>query len=113
MTNVVKISDECQEVSYVIAELVAKQMKPHTVAEQLILPACQKIVKILFGEEEEKKVLKIPIFDNTMSRHINDMSEDVEMQVLTQAHDSVLFALQLDESTIRQRTTIDIHSYDC
>ncbi|CAI6368410.1 unnamed protein product [Macrosiphum euphorbiae] len=51
MTTIVKISDKSQEASYVVAELVAKTMKPHTIGEQLILPACREIVKIFFGIE--------------------------------------------------------------
>lgn len=99
MTKIVTISDTTQEASYLVAELVAKQMKPHTIAEKLILPACREIVKVLFGEEAEKEVLKIPVSDNTVSRRIEHMSEDIEEQVLRQSRDSPLFALQLDEST--------------
>jgi len=99
MTKIVTISDKTQEASYLVAELVAKQMKPHTIAEKLILPTCREIVKVLFGEEAEKEVLKIPISDNTISRRIEHMSEDIEEQVLQQSRDSPLFALQLDEST--------------
>lgn len=99
MTKIVTISDKTQEASYLVAELVAKQMKPHTIAEKLILPACCEIVKVLFGEEAEKEVLKIPVSNNTVSRRIEHMSEDIEEQVLRQSRDSPLFALQLDEST--------------
>lgn len=31
MTNIVKISDKSQKVSYVVSELVAKTINPHTV----------------------------------------------------------------------------------
>ncbi|KAL4120074.1 hypothetical protein QTP88_012813 [Uroleucon formosanum] len=99
MITIVKISDKSQEVSYVVAELVAKTMKPHTIGEQLILPACREIVKIFFGIEAGQEILKIPLSDNTISRRINDMSEDIEQQVLNKLSDSHMFALQVDEST--------------
>jgi len=64
-------------VSYIVAELVAKTMKPHTIGKQLILLACREIVKIFYGIEAEQEILKIPLSDNTISRRINDMSEDI------------------------------------
>lgn len=113
MTKIVTISDTTQEASYLVAELVAKQMKPHTIAEKLILPACSEIVKVLFGEEAEKEVLKIPVSDNTVSRRIEHMSEDIEEQVLRQSRDSPLFALQLDVTTRYKwtSTTFDIYTH--
>ena len=63
-----KESDKAQEASYLVAELVAKEMKAHTIAESLILPACQAIVKTMFGDEAEKEIKKIPLSDNTISR---------------------------------------------
>jgi hypothetical protein len=36
-----------------------KKIKSHTIAEPVILPACCKIVNIMFGEEYE--ILKIPV----------------------------------------------------
>jgi hypothetical protein len=53
-------------------------MKSHPTDEAGILPACYKIVNIMFGEEYEKEILKIPMSDNTISRRIQDMSQDVE-----------------------------------
>ncbi|XP_029634971.1 protein FAM200B-like [Octopus sinensis] len=46
-----KLSDKGQEASYAVAEIVARKMKSHTIAETVILPACQEIVRIMFGEE--------------------------------------------------------------
>lgn len=74
-------------------------MKPHTITKKLILLACREIIKVIFGEEAEDEVLKIPITYNTINRRIEHISEDIEEQVLQQFHDSPLCALQLDEST--------------
>ncbi len=93
------ISDKAQEASYLVAELVAKEMKAHTIAESLILPACQAIVKAMFGDEAQKEVAKIPLSNNTISRRISDMSIDIEMNVIDKLKEAKLFSLQVDEST--------------
>ena len=49
-----QMNDKTQLATYLVSELVAKQMKAHTIAESLILPACQAVVKTFFGVEAEK-----------------------------------------------------------
>jgi len=95
----IKISDKAQEASFYVAELVAKEMKAHTIAESLILPACQAIVKTMFGDEAEKEIKKIPLSNSTISRRITAMSEDIETNVIDKLKNSKSFALQVDEST--------------
>ncbi|XP_068246786.1 SCAN domain-containing protein 3-like [Palaemon carinicauda] len=99
LSKKVKVADKAQEASYLVAELVVKSMKPHTIAETLILPACSAIVKTMFGGEAEKEVRKIPVSDSTISRRIHDMSADIEETVCTSVKESEMFALQVDEST--------------
>ena len=99
LTKITTISDKAQEASYAVADIVAKKMKSHTIAESVILPACCKIVNIMFGEKYEQEVLKIPVSDNTISRRISDMSQDVESQVIASIKEAKCFAIQLHEST--------------
>jgi hypothetical protein len=56
-------------------------MKSHTNAKSVILPACCKTVNHMFGEEYEREFLKIPMSDNNISPHIQDMSQHAESQV--------------------------------
>jgi hypothetical protein len=84
---------------YAVAEIVAKKMKSHRVAESVILSACRKIVNNMFGEEYEEEILKIPISDNTISRRIQDLSQDFQSQVITNIKEAEFFAIQLDEAT--------------
>lgn len=53
----------------------------------------------MFGEAYEKELLKIPVSDNTISRRIKDMSEDIELQVISHIREVDMFAIQLDEFT--------------
>jgi hypothetical protein len=94
------VSDRVQEARYAIAEIVAKKIKSHRIVESVILPACCKIVNITFGEEYEKEILKIPRSDKTISRRTQDMSQEVESQVIGSIKETFFFfAIQLDDST--------------
>ena len=63
--------------SYMVAHRVPKCKKPHTIAEEVILP--------------------VPLSNNTISRRIHDMAEDINEQIVGKL--SGLFAIQLDEAT--------------
>ncbi len=71
------ISDKAQEASYLVAELVAKKMKSRTIAESLIMPACKIIVRTMLGEEAESELSKVPVSDNTISRRVDDLSNNI------------------------------------
>ena len=84
--------------SYLVSYRIAKCKKPHTVAETLVLPAAIDMVKVMFGESYAKKLRQIPLSDNTVSRRINDISEDICDQLVSRVRTSK-FAIQVDEAT--------------
>ena len=70
MRKATKVNERAFKASYHVAELVAKSKRSHTVAETLILPACNAIVNEMLGPEAVKKIAiaKVPLSNNTISR---------------------------------------------
>ena len=92
------ISDKAQEASYLVAELVAKKMKSHTIAESLIMPAYKIIVRTMLGEEAEYEVSKVPVSDNTINGRVDDLSNNIS-GILSEILQNNNFTLQVDETT--------------
>ncbi|XP_068205224.1 zinc finger BED domain-containing protein 5-like [Palaemon carinicauda] len=74
-------SERAQLASIEVAGIIALKSKSHTLAESVILPACKKIVKSMFGEKAEKEISKIPLSNDTIHRRILDLSENIEKKV--------------------------------
>ena len=63
-TKTFQVSTKSQHASYLVAEvaeIIAKNSKPHTEAEKVIFPACSAIVKTMFGPEAEEKIRQISV----------------------------------------------------
>jgi hypothetical protein len=50
----------------------------------------------MFGEEYEKDILKISVLDNTISRRILNISQDVDSQAIDHIKKAFFFAIHLD-----------------
>ncbi|XP_076820931.1 protein FAM200C-like [Clavelina lepadiformis] len=90
---------------YKVAHLLAKRKKA-TDAESVIGPALAIIVEEMLGTAAAEKVEGVPLSDNTISRSIEELSSDLKDQVrerfvATDNELSVLWSLQVDESTDR------------
>ena len=70
-TKTFQVSTKSQHASYLVAEIIAKNSKPHTEAE-----------KVIFGPEAEEKIRQIPLSNDTIRRRICDMSTDIQDTVL-------------------------------
>jgi hypothetical protein len=81
MEKIATIAEKAQVASYKVAEIIARNMQPHTIAETLILPACKQIVKSVLGEAAEREILNVPLLNDTVSCCIEDMSSDIQKQV--------------------------------
>lgn len=92
-------NDNALQASFRVSYLIAKQAKPHTIGENLILPAAKEIVKCMFGEKMARELDVIPMSNNTVSRRIANMSENLKTHQIKRILESDYFAIQLDEST--------------
>jgi hypothetical protein len=64
-------------VSYKAAHRIAKCKKPHTIAEELILSAAVDMVNIMIVESAGKLLSKVSLSNNTISRRIQHIAEDL------------------------------------
>ena len=103
-TKTFQASTKSQHASYLVAEIIAKNSKPHSKVEKVIFPACSATVKTMFGSEAEEKRRKIPWSNDTIHRRICDMSTDIQDTVISSVKQSnvyvyVMSTMQGDEST--------------
>ena len=79
--NQVTISEKAQIASYKVSELIAQNMKAHTLRESLILHACKKIAKRMLENEAAKEISKVNLSNDTVHRRILEMSTNIEKTV--------------------------------
>lgn len=97
-TSTLISNDKALKASYLVAQRVARAKKPHTIAENLILPAALDMCEVLLGKDSCAKLKTIPLSNNTISRRISDMSDDIATQLIERLRNAY-YAIQLDEST--------------
>lgn len=82
--------------SYWGAQRITKNKKPYTIAQELTLEMCE----IILGTEAANKLKSIPLSNDTMRRRTEELSADVQSQLLDRLSSWKQFSLQLDESDI-------------
>ncbi|XP_063241704.1 zinc finger BED domain-containing protein 5-like isoform X1 [Bacillus rossius redtenbacheri] len=85
--------------SYQVALRIAKKGKPHTIAEDLILPAAQDMLSTMVGPEAASKLSNVPLSNNSVGRRITEMAEDCKNQLKEKLQKSEFLSIQVDEST--------------
>ena len=89
------------DASYYLALEIARQKKPHTIGKNLIKTCSLKIVELMLGNEEKKKIAAVLLSNSTIQRRIEDMAADIRDQVEQEIKSAAfgLFSIQLNEST--------------
>lgn len=59
---------------------IAKLKKPHTIAEDLILPAAMDMVREVLDQSAAGTLKSVPLSNDAVSRQIEDMSDDIIQQ---------------------------------
>ena len=85
--------------SYEVSYCIAKNKKPFTIGEDLVLPAAIKMVEILHGKKYGDDIRKIPLSNDTVSNRISDINKDQLVQLIKRIKESPKFSIQLDETT--------------
>lgn len=92
-------------VSYEVAQIIAKCGAPHIYGEKLILPAIRVFINNMIGQNQQEILSSIPLSNDTISRRIDEMASDIEMQVCYELQSNE-FSLQLDESTLHDNESL-------
>jgi len=92
--------------SYLVSLQIAKCKKKYSIGEELIKPSLIAACNEVLGQSAASKMKYIPLSNDTVERWISDMAEDTEKQLTAKINKSVLFGLQLDESTDIQNNSI-------
>ena len=98
-TSSSKNSDDGLKASYNISLLIAKAGKPHTIGEELILPAVKEVIKTVLHKSPEQVIKLIRLSDNSVQRRVDKMAENVE-ETLSKMLMTTEFSLKLDESIL-------------
>ena len=75
-------NEKFMKASYLVALRVARSKKAHTIAENLILPAAVDMCEAVLDGECAKKLKQISLSNNTISRRIDEISNDIKAQLL-------------------------------
>uniref|UniRef100_A0A5S6QP85 SCAN box domain-containing protein n=1 Tax=Trichuris muris TaxID=70415 RepID=A0A5S6QP85_TRIMR len=81
-----------------ITLMIAKSGKPHSIGEDLILPATAEILETVLHQPAPTIISKIPLSRRTVQRRIDAMAQDIKATLCIIVKNTE-FALQIDEST--------------
>lgn len=72
MVKAASVNSKAQMASCRVAYRIAQCKIPHTIAEQLILPAALDMVSVMLDETSAAKLKAVPLSNDTVARRICD-----------------------------------------
>ena len=86
--------------SYKVDYRIAKEIKPHTLAEEFVKPCVIDMADIILGDGAARKLKQVALSNDTIARRIKDLGIDIRDQRISDLKASPLkISIQLDEST--------------
>ena len=99
MTNCLEQVGRGLLTSYKVSYFTAKCGKPHTIRENLIIPADKEIMSIMFSNPVHI-IFNIPLSNNLVARSIDKVAKEITSNLVAELK-LMKFALQIDESTLQ------------
>ena len=86
---------------YEVLQKIAAAKKLHNIGDQLTLPCCKDIISNVLESFELQKPKHVSLSNNTISRRITELSDNILSQVVSKIQNSMFnfFAMQTDETT--------------
>lgn len=84
------VNRNAQMASYKVAYSIAQSCvkKPHKIDDKHILPVPQDMVSIMLDETRAVRLKAIPLSNDTVARHIHDISDDLEDELMEKLRDT-------------------------
>jgi hypothetical protein len=82
-----------------VSYCIAFAGETHTIAETLIKSCSIEMAACVLGEQSKKKLETVQLSNNTVKRRIQDLSTDIEKDLVSRLKCSFAFSLQPDEQT--------------
>ncbi|GFS74719.1 zinc finger BED domain-containing protein 5 [Trichonephila clavipes] len=92
--------------------LAADSMKPNKLKRHFETLHAIEIVETMFGDNFAKELQSIPLSNDTVSRRIDDIAEDVEQQLFGKLRDKLFSQFSLTRQQIAIKMLISLRMFD-
>ncbi|VVC44415.1 Hypothetical protein CINCED_3A006652 [Cinara cedri] len=70
MSSFTNFNENIVKASYLASLIIAKDGKPHTIGETLVLPAAKEIVRCVLGDKAAKEIEKVSLSNDTVKEEL-------------------------------------------